>query len=77
MYKEILKAQLDDRVKRGLATVIEMYGRFDELTDEEFEGIYEITEGIACIFKALREINNGDAEKYKPLVYTLAHGEEE
>lgn len=78
MYKEILFAQFDDRVRRGLAAVIDLYSKFlnDEITPEEFKGMVEMTKGIALIFQAMQDIKNGEAEQYKHLVYTLAHEEE-
>ena len=72
MYREILLEQFDDRVKQGLAAVIEMYSRFDGLTEEEFKGMVEMTKGIACIFQAIKDVKEGKGEQYKHLIYTLA-----
>ena len=78
MERQILLEQMDDRVRKGLAVVIELYGRLinEGITEEEMVGLLDTTYGLSVIFKAIHDINNGNFNDYKDLVYTLAKGVE-
>lgn len=79
MQKQILIEQIDDRVRKGLAVVIELYSKLmnNEITDEECEGLIESTQGLAVIIKALVDIYYNGIENYKDLVFKLAKDTEE
>lgn len=76
--KQILIDQIDDRIKRALALIIDMYPRIrdGEAEQEECNGILEILESMSFFIKVIYDIQyNNNIEKYKNEMYGIARGE--
>lgn len=79
MKTEILLDQLDDKVRKGIATIIDIYGRFliDETEDEENNALIELSNALACCFRAMIDVKAGKIADYEDLILKLAKiGEE-
>lgn len=74
MKKQILIEQMDERVRKGLAVLIELYGRLvnGNITEDECRDLVDTTNCLSIIFKAMVDIHNGNITQYEDLMYRFA-----
>ena len=78
MENKIILDQLDDRIKRALAMIIEFYPQLKEGTLEPSlaKSLLEIIDGLKCFFNVIYDIQyNNNIHKYKNDIYGIAKGE--
>lgn len=78
LQKQILLDQLDDRIKRAMAMVINFYpGLRDGTLDEtQANGLIDIVEGIRFFLSVIYDVNyNNNIENYTEDILNIARSE--
>ena len=75
LEKQILLEQIDDRIKKGLAMVIDYYPELyaGTLEEELAKGVLDILDGLKALITAVADIQyNNNIEHYKDVIYDVA-----
>lgn len=78
LQKQILLDQLDDRIKRALAMVVQFYPELRDGTLDEIQanGLIDIAEGIRFFLHVIYDVNyNGNIQNYTEDILNIARNE--
>lgn len=77
--KQILLEQLNDRVVKAIALIVDAYPRLyaGELEEELIKGTIDLADSLRYIMSAIADIKyNNNIEQYKDVIYQISHKEE-